>query len=529
MGDTLRERLADYPPIMLEAIAEGWHISLTDERLEDIVERLAAEMVQPEAVASLLQRLSAPERAILAELAARDQTRSFVITRRYGDIRRLGSGRLEWERAWYDPATPLEHLWFLGLVFRDYGIDQDYRGEVLLIPPEIRAFLPAPVQQDKTLRVSPAPPPVRTIDEGDALAQDAFVLLSRVRNHAIRVHKGGLPAQEIARIAPRLRSRERLRLTFLQHLCVACGWIQPNDRLWSITQATADWLREGPTRRQRVLLQQWLRDPVWNELWQMPSLHCESTGWHNDPTAARRALLSYLVRCPTATWLSTQSLIQAIFALDPDFARPDGDYNSWYIRDARTGRYLTGFHNWDNVEGAWLRYLLEHPLRWLGVVTLGFSESSGAPSSFRITPTGGAILGVTDETDGTTEPMIIQSSMDVWVPEGASWYDRFLLERIARWRGRESTGCHYVLERDSVRTGVGQGITTTQILSFLRRVTQNHLPHKVISLVKTWEREPVPTALARTNPASPPAETDHVGLEPRDGQERPHPERSHNG
>ncbi|NIO71720.1 MAG: hypothetical protein GTN71_22490, partial [Anaerolineae bacterium] len=47
---------------------------------------------------------------------------------------------------------------------------------------------------------------------------------------------------------------------------------------------------------------------------------------------------------------------------DPDFQRPDGDYSSWYIRQADTGRYLSGFESWDQVEGALIAYLIAQPL-----------------------------------------------------------------------------------------------------------------------------------------------------------------------
>src|SRR5579859_5992190 len=34
---------------------------------------------------------------------------------------------------------------------------------------------------------------------------------------------------------------------------------------------------------------------------------------------------------------------------EPDFQRPAGNYDSWYIRDAQSGEYLRGFESWDRV------------------------------------------------------------------------------------------------------------------------------------------------------------------------------------
>ena len=58
----------------------------------------------------------------------------------------------------------------------------------------------------------------------------------------------------------------------------------------------------------------------------------------------------------------------AVKAADPDFQRPDGDYGSWYIRDAAGDAYLSGFESWDRVEGVLIADLLAGPLHWLGVV-----------------------------------------------------------------------------------------------------------------------------------------------------------------
>ena len=68
---------------------------------------------------------------------------------------------------------------------------------------------------------------------------------------------------------------------------------------------------------------------------------------------------------PAGEWVSVADFIDAVKATDPDFQRPGGDYESWYIRDAGSGAYLTGFESWDRVEGELLRALLTGPARWL--------------------------------------------------------------------------------------------------------------------------------------------------------------------
>ncbi len=124
MTRPLRDCLNEYPRIMLEAIAEGWGIPLTDERTPEIVARLTEEMTDPEAMRMVLQRLSDVEREALAFVVAMSQVKAHVMTRKYGAIRRLGPGRLEWEQAWRQPASITEKLWFLGFIYRTYGMNE---------------------------------------------------------------------------------------------------------------------------------------------------------------------------------------------------------------------------------------------------------------------------------------------------------------------------------------------------------------------------------------------------------------------
>ncbi|MER3487202.1 MAG: hypothetical protein C4345_15705, partial [Chloroflexota bacterium] len=92
-------------------------------------------------------------------------------------------------------------------------------------------------------------------------------------------------------------------------------------------------------------------------------------------------------------WIALSAFIASVKKLDPDFQRPDGDYERWHIRDAKTGRLLTGFSSWNQVEGALLTFMFEGPLTWLGIVRTG--EQEGASASFQITAFGARALGLT--------------------------------------------------------------------------------------------------------------------------------------
>ena len=50
-------------------------------------------------------------------------------------------------------------------------------------------------------------------------------------------------------------------------------------------------------------------------------------------------------------------MIDAFKEAEPDFQRPTGDYDTWYIRRTDTQEFLKGFDQWDAVEGELLRFL----------------------------------------------------------------------------------------------------------------------------------------------------------------------------
>ena len=498
MPQPLRDALAEYPRIMLEAIAEGWGIPLTDEQTPEIVDRLAAEMVNPESVQFVLRRLDEGEREALAYVAAMGQAKAHVVARKYGAIRRLGPGRLEWEAAWRQPISAAERLWFLGLIYREYGIDERYHGQVFFIPAELRAALPPLPIELPTFRVEPAPTPLVVRDDGDHLAHDAFVILSYVRSHQVPVRtkrgygvpRGMLTARELAALRPRLAgSPDAQRLHFLLRLCEAAHLVAVQEGLWTPTAEAAAWLKSDDIARRRVLYQTWLEDADWNDLCLMPGVRCENTGWRNDPLLPRQAVVDYLRQCPPATWWTLQSLVDSLHAVAPDLARPDGDYDSWYIRDAGTGQYLMGWGSWDRVEGALIRYLLQYPLRWLGVLAIGQSEAGGDARCFLLTREGAAVLGFGQLAESAPQLMTVQAGLQVMVPRGASWYDRFLLERFARWVDEKEGIARYRLDAESARAYLAGGVTVKQILAFLRRVTGNHLPPDVARTLQSWAKD----------------------------------------
>jgi hypothetical protein len=519
---TLRQSLRDCDMAMLRAMAEMHGLELSSNRQEEAVAQLAEELGQPEEVALTLESLSPTEReALEAIIAQGSRIKAPFFLREYGEPRAFGPGRLEREKPWLELANAAEGLWYRGLIYKAFDEAGDYRGEFFYIPQDLLPLLPQAEKSPSSFTVEPSPsPPV--IRRGDlALLEDICTLLSYLQREEIKpLREGYLPRPVMERLNEQFMVKEDLaevvhergsqRLAFLHHLCrrlrlvgVRAGLLKPNSA------EARPWLKSSPTDQMAVLQAAWRDDSQWNELWRVPGLRCEDTGWHNDPLSTRQRILKHLSQCPPGQWLSLASFIQAIKENDPDFQRPDGDYGSWYIRQADTGRYLSGFESWDQVEGALIAYFIAQPLHWLGATSLGYENKaddvllrpvlrsaqdenlqSSRPSSFLITPWGAAFLGLPhqERERWSPQPIEIRPDFTILVP-AASLYHRFQVERFADRQGVEKEAYLYRVTLDSLARLLREGIEVETVLGFLKQAAAGRLPANVADTLSQWAQK----------------------------------------
>ena len=487
---------------MLRAIAEMHGLELGSNRQEEAVVQLAEELLQPEEVALTLEGLSPTEREALEVIIAQGgRIKAPLFLREYGELRAFGPGRLEREKPWLELTNAAEGLWYRGLIYKAFDEAEDYQGEFFFIPQDLLPLLPRAEKGPPFFTVEPSSPPPG-IRQGDlALLEDICTFLSCLQREEVKPLRGGyLPRPVIERLNERFIVREDLagivhergtqRLAFLHHLCRQLRLVRVRGGLLRPTSAEARvWLKSSPADQIAALQAAWRDDPEWNELWHVPSLRCEDTGWRNDPLAARQRILKHLGQCPPDQWLSSASFIQAIKESEPDFQRPDGDYSSWYIRQADTGQYLSGFEYWDQVEGALIAYLIAQPLHWLSVTSLGYeNESDNLPSSFLITPWGAAFLGLPhqEQEKWSPQPIEIRPDFTVLIPAGGSLYHRFQVERFADRQGSEEGVSLYRVTQDSLARLLREDIKVETVLGFLKQAAAGRLPANVAHTLRQW-------------------------------------------
>ncbi len=246
-----------------------------------------------------------------------------------------------------------------------------------------------------------------------------------------------------------------------------------------VSTAARQWLEQTRPRQVRALAEAWRDGALFNELWHTPGLRLEDTGWRNDPLLARQILLTEL----ETGWLVTiDELIDMVKEEEPDFQRPAGDFESWYIRDAETGDYLRGFDDWDRVDGAMLRFILTGPLHWLGLVDLG-----DGGTLCRLTVYGRALCGETDWPDPPEDRphATLQSDGTILAPRTLSRYERFQLARITEW-GEAGDPYVYRLTAAGLQRAAEQNIQSDAIQAFLRRTSGEDLPHPIAQMLEQW-------------------------------------------
>jgi hypothetical protein len=324
---------------------------------------------------------------------------------------------------------------------------------------------------------------------------DVTTVMIFVHNQYLRLADGTevWPERVRRELVRRMRDRDLERLAFILHLLRHLGWMRVGEdgRVRLAAEPVMAWLK-GPVGESRAtLVKAWHEMVDWNELRRLPSLRPDDTGtWRNDPALARAALSRHLEAAPAGEWVSAVDFIDAIKTTDPDFQRPGGDYETWYIRDTASGAYLTGFESWDRVEGALLRALLTGPAWWLGLVELG-DGAEETPQVFRTRTEAGLA-----PTTGALSAPVIHGDLTVTMP-AARRFERFQLARVADLE-RVDDPYLYRLTPNSLSRARQQRIDAEKVSSFLDGLSDKPLPKAVQSSLERWNERGTEVWMERT-------------------------------
>ncbi len=478
---SLEQALQDHELIVLRVIGEWWEMDLTGLDKVACVKTLAQSLAQLDMLQELLY-LSPEEASALQDLIqAGGQVPVATFSRAHGEVRLMGPGRLEREEPWFDPISPAESLWYRGFLFR--GFDETAEGliEFYYLPDELLGQFPQAGGKPAAATAVSSPSslqPVTSPKQVNTAVHDAVDDLTTLLAAAQTTNLG---PETLGGIRPLLGDANPDRLSLLMTLADEMGLLRQTDNNLRPTRTAVTWLKQSREAQLRDMAEAW-SGSIWNDLCHTPGLRCEGEGWSNDPILARTTLLDHLPR--DSDWYRLADLVAQIKDNDPDFQRPDGNYDTWYVRDVASDAYVTSFANWDVVEGRLLRFLVQGPLAWLGLVETGYDGDD----LFHLTARAlGWLQGETPPADEVRVPLVVQADATVLVPHNADRYQRFQVARISE---AEPTAVGqpylYRLTPAALAGAQQQGIAADRILQFLAEASGRPLPASVKRSVARW-------------------------------------------
>ncbi|MEN8172386.1 MAG: helicase-associated domain-containing protein [Chloroflexota bacterium] len=457
----------------LRIVAERWGVTLSAPDSSGAADELITHLLDVSLILDVIGALAQEPCDAIQALAANDGQMPWVqFTRIYGEIREMGSGRRDRTRPDKDPISAAETLWYHALMARDFFSTDRGSQEFAYIPDDLRALLPGTFSAGSTRTLGrPATPTERALEipANDRLLDHVCTLLA--------ARRADLP---ITSVIP------DDVLVFLDVLLPDAGLLesegQPN------IEKSRVHLESSRAEALNQLAHTWLHSAEHNDLHCVPSLAVEGA-WVNHPLVARTKITSWLSALPENTWWSLSAFVADIHQAEPDFQRPAGDYDSWYLRDAESGQFLRGFEHWDDVDGALIRYLICGPLHWLGMIDLAAPEGDepSPVTAFRLSSWADALLGGTPP-DIPEQPAQIHISSQgrIDVPHLASRSARYQLARFCRWEKDTQHEYRYRIMPETLARAKEQGLEVAHLLSLLNKHVE-HLPPNITRALKSWQ------------------------------------------
>jgi hypothetical protein len=361
---------------------------------------LAEVMLRAETVERILAALGPRERAALTRVQEYGGSiPGAVLEREFGGVRNHADypNPRAYLLALEQPATPTERLYTLALLH----LAQEGMRRTYAILPDLLALLAPVPERDHTLELPPAGEPERVV-EGDLrfLERNLLMLLALGQDGLLEViPAGGLNKASLVRIARLWDPKDNFKgawreehwpyIRFVRRIGEGARLLRAGaDARLRPTRDALEWLRLPLVERARRLLEGWVESD-WDELVSFGGMKIQRS-YFRDLPAAKRAILQLIGQVRPGQWVSFDDFVAAVKRVEPDFARPDGRYDTWGLL-SYTRQPLNGFEHWDEVEGQQLRVIASGTLRWLGLTDLGAQGEEAV--SFRVSQLGAVLLG----------------------------------------------------------------------------------------------------------------------------------------
>jgi hypothetical protein len=492
----------------LRIVAELWGIEFSAPDTRVGLQRLAPLLLDESRIREVLADLPPEARTALDGLLLNGGRLPWpLFTQRYGEVREMGAARRDRERPYLKPVSPAETLWYRALAARSFFDTPDGPQEFVYIPEDLLAYLPSPQTYPSTPLGRPATPieSAYPILAADRILDHTCTLLAALRlgfsEDAIELASAGWMGLE-----------NRTPYPFSPHslrgLLSAAALV--DEKGLPLAEPVRTFLESSRGGALILLVRAWRESPLFNDLRMIPHLRCEGE-WDNDPLTTRNSVLKFISHIPASKWWSLTALVSAVREAHPNFQRPAGDYDSWFIRDeSRGGAFLRGFEHWDDVEGELIRFIIAGPMYWLGLVDLATPNrrsngelDAGVPSPSKITAfrfTNWAERLLSGEVPGglpeEREPILVRSDAQIRIPRLAPRAARYQLSRFCAWEADADDVYNYRITPASLARAKQQGLTANQLITLLHRYSKA-APPTLLKALERWQKQGVEARLEK--------------------------------
>jgi len=461
----------------LRIIAEQWGIKLDEQDARTALIHLTSIILGSSQVDSLVNSLAPFEKEALVDLIHHSGKLPWAqFTRLYGELREMGVAKRDREQPYKQPISAVEGLWYRGILANAFFDTPAGPEEFAYIPEDLLAqiHLAGDRGTQRMGRQASTAEYVQASLANDRILDHACTLLVALR----------MGISLLGPISTQLG--EELTPDILKSILAGSGIISENGLPQQ--KPVRIFLEASRVEALVGLVQSWKHSNQFNELRLLPNLSTDGN-WENEPVRTRQAILGFLSGIPAETWWSLSSFIAAIRQRNPDYQRPAGDYDSWFIRDTRSGEYLRGFDHWDAVDGRLVRFILTGPLHWLGVLDLACTETSKDVTAFRLSRWSKALLrgehpkGMPVED----EPLAVRSDARIGVRRLVPRRVRYQLARFCEWGKETPEEYQYLISSASLTNARKQGLTVSQLLILLNRYAKA-VPPSLVKALERWDK-----------------------------------------
>ncbi len=470
----------------LHIIAELWGIKLADQDIQTVIRNLNTSMLDGRQFSQLVSSLPPEARDALDELGRHGGRMPWAqFTRAYGEVREIGAAKRDRERLYAHPISLAEILWYRALMARAFFDSPRGPQEFAYIPDNFLELL----SKEKETQISMPGRPAFAAEYAHI-----FLATDRILDHtctALASLRMGFSLPD----AYTYPAGEQLAAAFMRSMLSAVKLIDESGL--ADPDPVGKFLSASGGVALVQLVTTWQESKSIDELRLLPELSMEGN-WSNDPLRARRTIIAYLCNLPERTWWNLGSFVSGIKQHEPDFQRPAGDYDSWFIRRKDSGEYLRGFEHWDEVDGRLVTYMLEGPFHWLGILDLACPGEGEQVTAFRMSGWGKTLLAGKAPSDVPAEDrkLAIRSDARLSVRRGVPRHVRYQVARFCDWQAESPEEYQYQISSISLRRARQQGLKVSQLQAILER-NAGVVPPSLIRALERWDKQGCEARLER--------------------------------